>query len=272
MEKQKNKTETEKTEVGKPKKLEDFKTMGEGAKTPEEVKEKIEKETEAKAKPVEKQKPVKEKETKTKTPKATATKITEKKGDKIIILEREYVIPLRRYILTVPRYRRAKKAIMIIRQFLAKHMKTEDRNVRKIKIDKYLNSEIWFRGIKNPPSKIKVIAKKDSEGLVWVELAEIPDKVKFDMEKDKKRLGKLDKKALKQIADRQAKEKAEAEEQEKAEEGEDTKEEKEKEKAVAELGAEAQEKEAKEMKHTTDSKRENRTKGKEEMQRKALQK
>ncbi len=103
-----------------------------------------------------------------------------------VILEREYVVPLRKGFLKVPRYKRAKKAIKTLREFLVKHMKVEERDLRKIKIDRYLNEEIWFRGIKKPSIKIKVKAKKMSSGIVLVELAEVPQAVKYKMAKDAK--------------------------------------------------------------------------------------
>jgi len=111
----------------------------------------------------------------------------EKKSDSKIELEREYVIPLKRTVLKAPQYRRAKKAIKAIRDFVVRHMRVENRDTRKVKIDTYLNNEIWFRGIKKPMNKVKVIAKKNSDGIVTVELAEIPEKVKFDMARDEKK-------------------------------------------------------------------------------------
>ena len=113
------------------------------------------------------------------------------KVEEVIELEREYVIPLKRSVLKAPQYRRAKKAIKTIREFLVKHMKVEDRDLRKIKIDRYLNNEVWFRGIKKPANKIKVKAVKKG-GFVYVELAEIPEAVKFVMARDKKKLAVLE--------------------------------------------------------------------------------
>ena len=57
-------------------------------------------------------------------------------------LEREYIIPLRREINKVPRYRKTEKAIKAIKKFLARHMKIRDRDLNKIKIDRYLNEEM----------------------------------------------------------------------------------------------------------------------------------
>jgi len=81
-------------------------------------------------------------------------------------IEKEYIIPLRREINKVPRYRKTEKAIKAIKQFLVRHMKIRDRDLNKIKIDKYLNEEMWHRGIRNPPTKIKVKAIKDRESRI----------------------------------------------------------------------------------------------------------
>ncbi len=100
--------------------------------------------------------------------------------------EKEYTIPLRREWAKVPRYKRANKAVKAIKEFLARHMKIYDRDLRKIKIDKYLNEELWFRGIKNPPHKIKVRATKEGE-IVRVELFEMPEILKFKKAREEKR-------------------------------------------------------------------------------------
>jgi large subunit ribosomal protein L31e len=94
------------------------------------------------------------------------------------IIEREYVISLRKKCNIVPRYKKTNKAVKTIKEFIARHMKIRDRDLKKIKIDKYLNEFLWDRGIKNPPLKIKVRAKKENE-VVRVELAELPDKLKY---------------------------------------------------------------------------------------------
>lgn len=177
-------------------------------------------------------------------------------------LEREYVIPLRRRTMTVPNYRRAKKSVRVLKEFLAKHMRVENRDIRKVKMDRYLNNEIWFRGIKNPPAKIKVKAKK-KDGIVYVELAEIPEYVKFVMAKDKKakeagekvkskKSGKQ--KESKDSSTSQEEKKEQTEEQSNASkniEAGKVKEEKEKEKATAEAGFKEQKLEAKQARHET---------------------
>src|SRR3989344_9506839 len=93
-------------------------------------------------------------------------------------IEREYIIPIRKKSLKVVRYERTGRAIKIIKQFIAKHMKVPDRDVSKVKLDVYLNNEIWFRGRAHPPSKIKVKATKIGD-IVKVDFVDIPEHVKF---------------------------------------------------------------------------------------------
>ena len=106
--------------------------------------------------------------------------------------EREYTIPLRKEWGKVPRYKRAKKAGKAVKEFLARHMKVYDRDLDKIKIDRYVNEELWFRGIKKPPVRIKVKVRKDSKGIVHVELADMPEKLKYKKAKEERREKKAD--------------------------------------------------------------------------------
>ena len=94
------------------------------------------------------------------------------------ILERTYNVPLRKEFLKVPKYKRAKKAVKALKQFLVKHMKSDD-----VKIGRYLNDEIWKHGIKNPPHHVKLNAVKDKEGLVTAELVGAPEEKKEEDEK-----------------------------------------------------------------------------------------
>ncbi len=163
-------------------------------------------------------------------------------AEKDDVIEREYVINVRREILKVPRYKRAKKAVKAIREFLVRHMKVRDRDLNKVKIDKYLNEEIWFRGIKNPPTRIKVRATKKGEK-VFAELLDIPDVVKFKMEREKR---KKEEEKLKEKVEKKEEKKesvGKKDEEEKIEE-------KEKEKSSIEAGLKEQKMEAKAKKHT----------------------
>lgn len=80
-------------------------------------------------------------------------------------IKRTYTIPLRRGYCNTPRYKRTNKAVRVLKAFLVRHMKSED-----IKLGKNLNEFIWAKGIRNPPSKVRVDVVKDKEGVVKVEL------------------------------------------------------------------------------------------------------
>ena len=179
------------------------------------------------------------------------SKSKDKKGEKKEVeLERVYVVPMRRGFLKVPAYRRAKKAIKTLKEFLAKHMKVEDRNLSKVKIDIYLNNEIWFKGIKKPLSKVKVLAKK-IDGIVYAELAEMPDIVRFKKQKDERMTTKVDKKKLNKVVTQEAaEEKVRAERSDTADEA-DTKE---KEASTAEAGEKFNKERAKTERHTAKAK------------------
>ncbi len=82
-------------------------------------------------------------------------------------LERIYTIPLRN-VKKAPRWKRAKRAVMEVRVYLEKHMKTEASN---IKIDKTINEKLWERGSSKPPSKIRVRAIRLGDGVVETELS-----------------------------------------------------------------------------------------------------
>ena len=74
--------------------------------------------------------------------------------------ERVYTIPLR-HAKNVPRSIRAPRAIRFVKEFLQKHMKSEE-----IIIHSSINEKIWERGIQKIPSKIKVKAEKNDKGVV----------------------------------------------------------------------------------------------------------
>ncbi len=80
--------------------------------------------------------------------------------------ERIYVIPLAG-AKSVQRYRRTNRAVKIVREFLVKHMKSED-----VKIDKSLNEKLWKRGTRKPPTKVRVKAVRQDDGSVVASLAE----------------------------------------------------------------------------------------------------
>jgi large subunit ribosomal protein L31e len=92
--------------------------------------------------------------------------------------ERIYTVPLGK-AWVVPKYRRAEKAITILRQFTLRHMKPE-----AMVIDPSVNEAIWARGIRNPPRKIRVRLSKDDDGIVTVTLAETGNEEKEDENED----------------------------------------------------------------------------------------
>jgi len=134
--------------------------------------------------------------------------MAKKEKEAKIILERTYNVPLRREFIKSPKYRRAKKAVSALKNFLKRHMKAE---LKDIKIGKYANLDIWKNGIKNPPHHIKVNVKKNDKGIVFAELAGALQEKIFEVKKE--------------IKKPELKEKEEKEEKEVKEEKEEKKEE-----------------------------------------------
>ncbi len=97
-------------------------------------------------------------------------------------LERIYTIPLRREFLKAPSYKRAKKSVNFVREFLMRHMKANE-----VKIGRHLNQKILERGRTNPPSKVQVKAIKENN-IVKVELV--------DFAYEEVSLGKVEEKGL----------------------------------------------------------------------------
>ncbi|MDG6899307.1 MAG: 60S ribosomal protein L31 [Nitrososphaerota archaeon] len=81
-------------------------------------------------------------------------------------LTRTYVVPLG-VVYEAPPYRRAKKAIAVIREFVTRHMKAN-----QVSIDSEVNELIWARGIKHPPRRITLEMERDEDGVVTVSLPE----------------------------------------------------------------------------------------------------
>ena len=94
------------------------------------------------------------------------------------VLERVYNVPLRKEYMKAPNWKRTPKAVRALREFIAKHMKSDN-----VIIGKYANQLLWKDGIKNPPHHIKVNAVKDDKDKVMVELVDLPGKAKREAEK-----------------------------------------------------------------------------------------
>ena len=172
-------------------------------------------------------------------------------AEKTKTLEREYTIPLRKNWLKAPEYERMRIAIRTIKRFIAKHMKIPDRELSNVKLDVLFNNNLWFRGRRHPPSKVKVKATKEGD-IVKVNFAETPEYVKFLKAKIEKR----HKKAEKPVEPKKEEKKEEAKpvtesKEEKKEDEEKKKDEKEKGQAVAEQRTMHAQQDAKVQKHLT---------------------
>lgn len=86
-------------------------------------------------------------------------------------LKREYVIPLRRKTRKAPKWRRSKKAVAVLKDFVRKNMKSED-----VIVCNELNEHIWANGSKNPPGKVSVVALKTPINGVEKVLVNLVDK------------------------------------------------------------------------------------------------
>jgi large subunit ribosomal protein L31e len=163
-----------------------------------------------------------------------------KKEEKVEKIEKEYVIPLRKKCLAVPRYRKTEKAIKTIKEFIVRHMKIRDRDLSKVRINGYLNETMWMKGIRNPPHKIKVKAIKEGD-IVRVETLELPKKLKFKKAKEEEAVKRAKEKVEKKKAEKKAAEEAakKAEEEKTEEEKKEEAEKKETEKEKAKAGEEA---------------------------------
>ena len=73
--------------------------------------------------------------------------------------ERIYTINLRKLALKESKWKKSKKSVALIRNFLKRHMKTD-----QIKLDKSITEEIWKRGSHKPPAKIRIKAYETEEG------------------------------------------------------------------------------------------------------------
>jgi large subunit ribosomal protein L31e len=177
-----------------------------------------------------------------------------------IVLEREYIVPLRAGWLKAQKYKRGNRAIKELKLFLVRHMKVYDRDTRKIKVDILLNNELRFRGIKKPQNKIKIKAIKYDNGEVVVKLAELSKHMEFELAKKVKtqaRLLKLQNETKAPEIKQEKKEEAEAK----------TEDAKEKEASSKDAELKLEKTKAKEAKHTSKTSQETP-----KIQRKALQK
>ena len=69
----------------------------------------------------------------------------------------------------------------MIREFARHHMKTED-----VKIDEEISHQIWKRGIRHPPRKIRVRMTKTDEGFVLISPYEEEEELETKVEPKEK--------------------------------------------------------------------------------------
>jgi len=77
-------------------------------------------------------------------------------------------IPFYPRLNSIPRNKRAPKAMRILKEKVARLMKVELENIL---IDEEVNKKIWSRGIQKPPRRIDIRAVKAEDGVVDVYLA-----------------------------------------------------------------------------------------------------
>ena len=97
------------------------------------------------------------------TPAAAAEETPEGEEEIEVVEEKVYTIPLRHVWVVTPRGRRAPRAVRDVRDYVARHMKSDE-----VAVSNEINSEIWGRSINKPPRKITVRAVKDKEGKVII--------------------------------------------------------------------------------------------------------
>lgn len=83
----------------------------------------------------------------------------------IKMADRLYTIPLRD-AYEGSRFNRARKAIRIVKEYLARHTKSDN-----VRLDPSINQDLWVRGIKKPPRRVKVKVM-DEDGKLTATLAE----------------------------------------------------------------------------------------------------
>ena len=105
-------------------------------------------------------------------------------------IERTYNVPLRKEYQKAPNWKRTPKAVIALKEFLVRHMKSQD-----VRIGNDINKLIWKHGIQNPPHHVKVTAKKDDKGVVMVSLFGEPKKATKEQKQTKKATAKATKTA-----------------------------------------------------------------------------
>ena len=83
-----------------------------------------------------------------------------------VVEERTYTIPFYRFMNSIPRTKRASKAVKLVKEFIMKHMKVDE-----VWLAQDVNEFIFKRGMQKPPRKITVRAEKGDDNVVAIYLA-----------------------------------------------------------------------------------------------------
>ncbi len=83
-----------------------------------------------------------------------------------MVEEKILILNLRKDLVKTPKWRRSKSIASLLRKRVAKFSKTG-----KVKIDAKISEQLWSRGIKSPPTHLKVKIKKLDDGSVEAQLA-----------------------------------------------------------------------------------------------------
>ncbi len=107
-------------------------------------------------------------------------------------LERIYTVPLGDAYDAV-RNKRAPRAVKILREFLARHMKADE-----VLLSEALNKFIWEKSIQKPPRKVKVrVIKEDAVARAYLADEKIEEPKKEEKKAEKKEAPKEEKQAEK---------------------------------------------------------------------------
>ena len=105
--------------------------------------------------------PSEEKEAK--APEEEAEAPAEEEEEELEIVEEKFYNLNLRKIWSSPREKRTPRAVRFLREYVARHMKTDE-----VAISEEANNMLWQRGISKPPRKIRVRVVKDKDGRVIV--------------------------------------------------------------------------------------------------------
>ncbi|NDB28616.1 hypothetical protein EB155_00020 [archaeon] len=83
-----------------------------------------------------------------------------------VVEERTYTIPFYPFMNSIPRTKRASKAVKLVKEFIMKHMKVDE-----VWLAQDVNEFIFKRGMQKPPRKITVRAEKGDDNVVAIYLA-----------------------------------------------------------------------------------------------------